>query len=80
MMCDEDIRIAVTTEVPDVEIEVDVEGRYYPEYAGPYSVVPGAIAQILRTGGMVATEDIIIGAIPDNYGLITYNGSNIIVS
>lgn len=91
MMSDNDIRIAVAVEVPEIglmigaevpEVSIGVSGAgiRYPEYQGPYSVVPGAIAQRLETRGKVSADDIIIGPIPQNYGLITYNGTTITVS
>ncbi len=52
----------------------------WPEYAGSYSITPGAEAQILETAYKVPTENIVIEAIPNNYGLITWNGSTLTVS
>lgn len=49
-------------------------------YAGPYQVTPGPAPQVLDTAGKMADEDITIGAIPSNYGLITWNGSTLTVS
>lgn len=49
-------------------------------YEGPYEVTPSAEAQTLSTNGFRMTDDITIGAIPQNYGLITWNGSTLTVS
>lgn len=51
-----------------------------PEYAGPYTVTPYAVAQIVGTEGFYMTEDLVVEAIPSNYGLITWDGSTLTVS
>lgn len=53
----------------------------YPEsYKGSYNIVPSLHRQIVKVKGLYATEDIIVEKIPDNYGLITWNGSFLKVS
>lgn len=49
-------------------------------YAGNYSVTPSAEAQVLQTNNLRMTDDITINPIPQNYGLITWNGSYLTVS
>lgn len=51
-----------------------------PEYAGIYTVTPGAEAQTLETAYRIPTDNIVVAAIPQNYGLITWNGSFLTVS
>ena len=51
-----------------------------PAYGGPYEITPSSEAQILETGSFYMDNDVIINPIPSNYGLITYNGSEITVS
>lgn len=51
-----------------------------PEYAGIYTVTPGAEPTILETAYRIPTENIVVEAIPQNYGLITWNGSFLTVS
>ena len=51
-----------------------------PAYEGPYVITPAAEAQTIATKNLRMTDDITIGAIPDNYGLITWNGSTLTVS
>lgn len=51
-----------------------------PSYVGPYEVTPSAEEQTLSTEFLYMTGDITINPIPNNYGLITYNGSTITVS
>lgn len=49
-------------------------------YTGAYEFVPTSEAQTISIDHKLAEQDIIIGPIPSNYGLITYNGSIITVS
>ena len=49
-------------------------------YEGEYEVVPRATSQILSTQGKKMEHDLVIEAIPNNYGLITWNGSFLTVS
>ena len=51
-----------------------------PSYEGPYEVTPSDSEQTLTTEFLYMTGDITINPIPNNYGLITYNGSTITVS
>ena len=62
----------------DVEVIADV--AVAPTYRGAYEVVPSSTAQTLATDGLMMDGDVTIGAVPSNYGLITYNGSTITVS
>lgn len=49
-------------------------------YEGAYEVVPSESVQVLSTEGLMMRGDVTIGAIPSNYGLITYDGVSITVS
>ena len=49
-------------------------------YLGPYEVTPTQETQILPTSMLLATEDIVVNPIPQNYGLITWNGAVLRVS
>lgn len=49
-------------------------------YEGPYEVTPAAQPQTLGVQGMTMSENLTVGAIPNNYGLITWDGSVITVS
>lgn len=51
-----------------------------PIYVGPYEAEPNQSTQTLNTKGRLLTENIIIGPMPQNYGLITWNGSTLTVS
>lgn len=49
-------------------------------YEGDYVVTPTQSTQTLSTAGMKMTGDVTVNPIPNNYGLITWNGSIITVS
>jgi hypothetical protein len=51
-----------------------------PSYSGSYEVTPSDTEQVLETENLYMTDNITINPIPNNYGLITYNGSTITVS
>lgn len=55
-------------------------GGGIPDYDGPYEVTPGPEAQIFQTKDHAMRENLRINPIPNNYGLITYNGGVITVS
>lgn len=54
--------------------------RSLPAYEGTYTVTPSGSEQILNTKNMRMTDNITVEPIPNNYGLITWNGSYITVS
>lgn len=51
-----------------------------PDYEGPFEVTPSNEEQVLPTAGTLLRQDVVVAAIPTNYGLITYDGSYITVS
>lgn len=51
-----------------------------PPYEGPYTVTPSASRQTLATRGYAMTGNVVIEPIPQNYGLVSYNGSIITIS
>lgn len=44
-------------------------------YDGDYTVTPSSETQTIPIIGKTARQNITVGAIPNNYGLITWNGS-----
>lgn len=52
----------------------------YEEYHGATDITPTEEVQTLLTNGDLMTSNIIIEPIPTNYGLITWDGTKIIVS
>jgi len=61
-------------------IETVANVTVMPSYRGSYEVAPGPDVQVLPTDGLMMNGDVTVGAIPSNYGLITYDGSTITVS
>lgn len=51
-----------------------------PAYEGSYTLTPTAEEQIIPTNGLRMTDDLTIAPIPNNYGLITWDGTTITVS
>ena len=49
-------------------------------YEGEYTITPSGAVQILATKNKKATQNITIQPIPQNYGLITWNGAFLTVS
>lgn len=54
---------------------LSLDGSYTSDYEGPYEFTPTNTAQVVLIEGKKATEDIIFGAIPSNYGRIEWNGA-----
>ena len=50
-----------------------------PAYEGAYEITPTTAEQVIPTKNLRMTEDITVAAIPNNYGLITWNGSTLTV-
>ena len=59
---------------------VIVQGERVHYYEGPYTFTPSAQAQTIPIDHLMPTADITIEPVPQQYGLITYNGSTITVS
>lgn len=76
----------VGVEIPSAALDVSTGipvAREYVErtaYEGPTEIIPAASPQVLQTNGLRMTDNITIGAIPNNYGLISWDGSRITVS
>ena len=49
-------------------------------YAGAYEFTPSDETQTISISGRVAERDITINPIPQNYGLVTWNGAFLTVS
>lgn len=53
----------------------------HPEtYADVTEVIPNKQTQVLQTSGKMLLENVIVKPIPNNYGLIMWNGSFLTVS
>ena len=78
----EDNSFNVTFE-PDNTFDVDfgqTSGVSGDEYQGTYEVTPTTSEQTLSTTNKVLTHNVIIHPIPQNYGLITWNGATLRIS
>lgn len=49
-------------------------------YTGEYTITPSAEAQVIPTKDLRMTDDLTINPIPNNYGLITWDGATLMVS
>lgn len=64
----------------ELGLETGIVYRTGDLYTGETTVIPTTETQILATAGFQMPRDITIEPIPQNYGLITWNGSTITVS
>lgn len=64
----------------DDEFTVDFGDSVSKQYQGPTTVIPSDSVQVLATANRILTENITIDPIPDNYGLIGWDGSVLTVS
>lgn len=64
----------------DMDMAVVVNIVSGETYDGPYEVTPTAFTQTLLTDGLKMAGDVTINPIPSNWGLITWNGSYIMIT
>ena len=63
------------------EFAVDFgQGSSTGDYSGPYEVTPSTETQTLSTRYKTLENNITINPIPNNYGLITWDGTTLTVS
>lgn len=79
------IEVRLDVERLGQEMELGLEtgiwqGERVTYYEGEYTFTPSRSRQTVPINGLMPTQDIIIEPIPQQYGLITYNGSTITVS
>ena len=78
------VNLPVQVAVSDVELPIGVAASYQmvegETYEGPYEFTPTQETQTAQTANKVLLENIVINPIPQNYGLITWNGAVITVS
>ena len=63
-----------------VEVATPVVASIVEDYDGDTEATPSAQDQVFSVGGKRVLNDFVVHAIPNNYGLITYNGQYITVS
>lgn len=69
------VNMGVILGTPVVKEYVDVQ-----TYTGSYEVTPSSDVQTLDTAGLRLTRPVTVNPIPQNYGLITWNGAFLTVS
>lgn len=74
------LRVADNNVPISLGVSTQIVAGASPAYDGPYSVTPSEAVQTLATTELRMTDNITINPIPNNYGLITWNGSTITVS
>ena len=75
----------ISIELEGIESVIEVEpesigGSPASPYEGSYEITPTTETQTLLTQGLLSTDNFTINPIPENYGLITWNGSILTVS
>lgn len=79
-----EVLLPVAVAVSAVNIPVQVAASYQMRdgeiYDGPYEFTPTQETQTVNTAEKLLLESIVINPIPQNYGLVTYNGAIITVS
>lgn len=76
-----DVSLTISAD-PSVALQTAI-GIYIdnlPEYEGEYVFTPTQETQTALTKGYKLTDNITINPIPSNYGLITWDGSSLMVS
>lgn len=73
------LHIDIGTSV-DLSIGGEIYGVETPPYEGEYEATPTQSMQLFATDGKRMLHDFTVNPIPHNYGLITYDGSTIMVS
>lgn len=73
-------RGTVEARTPSYTVRVEASTAGGIPYEGTYDVTPSGDVQTLATAGRTLAHDVTVGAIPSNYGLITYDGTVITVS
>lgn len=76
---------AISVSIPNTptvvaEVSPTISTSILPVYDGDYVITPGRTSVVLETKNKKVTDNIVINPIPQNYGLITWNGSVLTVS
>ena len=64
----------------NAEVVTRIQSGVYPTYEGEIFFTPSQSEQIIPVGHKVTLNNITIAPIPNNYGLITWNGATLTVS
>lgn len=63
-----------------VGLDTKIEAAITEHYRGSYEFTPTSEAQTIPVSGLLAERDITIQPIPNNYGLVEWNGSTLTIS
>ena len=74
------MKVATTTVQLVAKVDAKFEVINHETYKGDCEFTPSSETQIVQTKDKVLLENIVINPIPQNYGLITYNGSVITIT
>ena len=72
------LQVGESSDLPLV-LDTAYIGGQLPDYTGQTTVTPASTAQTLATAGKSVHQDITVEPIPQNYGLIEYDGTVIAV-
>lgn len=77
--CTFDASLSINNEI-ELDLGINPTPVYPDIYEGSYEIIPTGERQILKTNGLMMNGNVVIEKIPDNYGMITWNGSFLRVS
>lgn len=74
------VTVTVLNPVVNVSIGSDIATVQPNPYTGATTITPTTETQTLQTANKSVLTDIVIEPIPNNYGLITWDGSRLTIS
>lgn len=89
IVLDGDLSIVIE-EIADCQLSIPESGEVglvtviregtFPAYTGATEITPSQETQTLNTANKSVYQNIVVNPIPSNYGLITWDGSKLMVS
>ena len=76
----EAVTVDITLPAAYVSVGSDIATVQPNPYVGETTITPTTETQVLQTMNTSVSTNITIEPIPSNYGLITWNGSNLMIS
>ena len=67
------------SEEPELSGVLTIAGSI-PSFPGPYTITAGDAAQAISCAGLLMPQDIVVEAVPSNYGKIAWDGISLSVS
>lgn len=74
------MKLVDITESCNVKLDVKINKITADYYEGQYVITPSSEKQVFSTKYLTMADDFTVNPIPSNYGLITWNGSTLLVS